>query len=74
MSEGEEARSQEVEVEAVRETSWLVRICKVCEACLGSTMAAIVLKRCPECGAPTIPVENVTMAVRVEARFPKEER
>jgi hypothetical protein len=44
---------------------WLLRVCRVCKAALGGTRAAIALKRCPECGAPTIPVEDATRAVPV---------
>lgn len=43
----------------------LVRVCKVCCSILGETRAAIALKKCPECYAPTVPVEDMTDSVRV---------
>jgi hypothetical protein len=45
---------------------WVIRIC-ACGFPLGAVLAAIALKRCPDCGAPTIPVEDVTRRVTVYA-------
>jgi hypothetical protein len=45
---------------------WVIRIC-ACGFPLGAVLAAIALKRCPDCGAATIPVEDVTRRVTVYA-------
>jgi hypothetical protein len=45
---------------------WTIRICR-CGFPLGATLAAIRLKTCPDCGAATIPVEDVTRSVVVFA-------
>lgn len=42
---------------------WAIHICRQCAAALGETRAAIKLKNCPDCGAATIPVEDVTEIV-----------
>ena len=43
---------------------WTIRIC-ACGYPLGATLSAIRLKTCPDCGLPTIPVEDVTRSVVV---------
>jgi hypothetical protein len=45
---------------------WTIRVCE-CGCPLGATLVAIKVKKCPDCGLPTIPVEDVTRSVDVAA-------
>lgn len=53
-------------IEGESREEWTIRICQ-CGFPLGATLAAIRLKTCPDCGAATIPVEDVTRSVSVVA-------
>lgn len=44
--------------------AWTIQVCD-CGFPLGAVLAAIKLKTCPDCGRPTIPVEDVTTRVTV---------
>lgn len=51
---------------------WTIRVCK-CGFPLGATLAAIQLKKCPDCGQPTIPAEDVTQSVDVTTALAESE-
>lgn len=44
--------------------AWSIQVCD-CGCPLGAVLVAIAIKKCPDCGRSTIPVENVTTRVWV---------